>query len=378
MWKIPEASARGKVFFKTAALVSITTFGAGIFALPYVFLKSGWLVATAYLLFVGFIIITSQKLYFRVLQKTDAHHSLLGLVEIYFGRPGYWFGIFAVTGGLFFGLVVYLILGQELVQLFFPSLSYSASLLLFWFVSTLPILVNIRRFVGIELFGGFIIFMSVLVIAFAAISEMRMPFPVIGEQNIFYPFGVMLFSLAGWTAILPAYLWEKKNRVAHAPNSSRALEFGTWATALLYLIFVFAIAASATTITNDTFSGLIDWPPFLFMTLLLLGVFSIWTSYSPVGWEAHASLHEDLKLSERASFTLVVFLPLILVLAGFNNFFAVLKLSGGVFLGLQYILILLVSKKALTESARMKLLIHFMIIVFAIGAIYEFYYFIVR
>ncbi len=75
--------------------------------------------------------------------------------------------------------------------------------------------------------------------------------------------------------------------------------------------------------------------------------------------------------------------PLILFLAGFDNFITVIALTGGVMLGIDVIIIILIYLKAkikgdLTPAYNLsipRLLVYFMILFFIIGIIYEIIYF---
>lgn len=364
------------IFVKAAGLMAATTFGAGIFALPYVFFRAGWPLSTLYLVSISTVLILSHEFYWRVLKETDAQHSLLGLSKKYLGGFGFGVGVFAILGGLFFELVVYLILGAELLRLIFPFFAFSSSVLLFWFISSIPLLFSIRRFVGAEFFGGLVMVFMIGIMAFG-LSFRTISFSSINTQDIFFPFGAILFALAGWTAVEPAYLWEKQNGTLREEHSARALGVGTWLTALLYFIFVIVITMSAAKITPDTFSGLTNWPFFKLLAIIVLGIFAIWTSYLPIGHEISDAFEEDLHISKNTNLAIVFFLPLFIVALGFSNFFSIIKLVGGVFLGLQYILILQVSRNALKNGAGARLLLNAMTFIFLLGVIYEFYYFIV-
>ena len=139
-----------------------------------------------------------------------------------------------------------------------------------------------------------------------------------------------------------------------------------------------AIFASAGKITEDTLSGLTNWPRWKLNLLGLLGLFAIWTSYLPIALEIKNSIEKDLRWSRIASLALVVFVPLVLIAVGFNNFSAVIGLVGGVFLAFQYLFIIWVSKKVLVLSWPKRILANLLILVFLLVAFYEVYYFVVK
>src|SRR6185312_1068239 len=109
----------------------------------------------------------------------------------------------------------------------------------------------------------------------------------------FLPFGVILFGLAGWTGIEPAYESRKKGGRKYAPW--RALAIGTFAAATLSLMFAAGVLGSASHITTDTISGLSDWPLWKRDALALLGLCAVSTVFMPIAREIKNSLEKDLR-----------------------------------------------------------------------------------
>lgn len=92
-----------KSFVKEAGLAAAATIGAGVFALPYVFLAAGWFTGLFYLLIFSAIVVSAHALYFRVLEKVKERNRLLGLSRGYLGRLGFGVGLFVILGGLDLG-----------------------------------------------------------------------------------------------------------------------------------------------------------------------------------------------------------------------------------------------------------------------------------
>ncbi len=67
----------------------------------------------------------------------------------------------------------------------------------------------------------------------------------------------------------------------------------------------------------------------------------------------------------------MLLLPLAVVLAGFNNFLLVVGLAGGVFIGMEYLVIVAVARRALALTAAQKILLDAIAIVFLAAIIYE-------
>ncbi|MEK9179873.1 MAG: aromatic amino acid transport family protein [Patescibacteria group bacterium] len=375
-------------FFREAGVITATTIGAGMFGLPYIFFKSGWMVGIFYLFVLSFIVAGSHILYWRTLARADEKRRLLGMARDFLGKFWYRMGLFSVLAGLILALVIYLILGTSFIRLFWPSAGDGVGLFMFWLVSIAPLFFE-RRVVGLELAG--IVFMAgiILLIFFSAPQFLpQVSVPAIDFGNFFLPFGVVLFSLAGWTAIEPLFAERKRaqetsdKRQAGAEGEGgyfprKPFFAGTFAAAGLYVLFVVGILGSTAIIAPDAISGLAAWPEWKLGALGVLGIFALWTSYMPIGLEIKNSLTKDLGWKSHWGLALTVFLPPLLVLSGFSNFLKVIGLAGGVFLALQYVLIVLVGKRVLGLSGVEKFFYNLVIAAFLLAAVYEFYYFIV-
>lgn len=361
--------------FKIAAVIAATTLGAGMFALPYVFQESGWFVGIFYLVVLSAAVIWTQIIYWQTLAVADKKGRLLGLTRAHLGNFGYYAGSISILAGLVLALVIYLILGNQFIKLFWLGVNGTISLFSFWFISVLPLLFTERRVLWFETMGVFFMAAIIFLIFFSALPGNGLnSAPLFDVNNLFLPFGVILFSLAGWTAIEPLY------RDSRAPGAGRmapvrALSWGVVSVALLYLLFTWGIFSSAPVISTDTVSGLYGWPNWKLALLGILGLFALWTSYMPIALEIKNALAVDLNMNPRLSLYSVVFTPLILVIIGLSSFLKVIGLAGGVFLGLQYVLIILVGKKVLQFSGGKKFLSNLLIAVFLLAAVYEVYYF---
>ncbi len=359
----------------SAGILAATTLGAGIFALPYVFYRAGWVTSLFYMLVFGAALIFIHTLYARVLFRERGAKRLLGLVQTHFGERAFWFAFVALVGGLLLVLVIYLALVHTSVGLIFPSVDPRIGLFVFWATASLPLFLRLRWLVRLEFLGTALMAGVILFIFLTPAHVPAAPrIPAIDLTNIFLPFGPILFALAGWTAIEPMYEYAKKQNGGEATTKA-ALAWGTAFVALLYGFFVLAIFRSASIITPDTVSGLADWDSAQVAFLGALGIFAIWTSYVPVALEVQSALSHDMRLPKFLASSAVVFLPPIFYILGLRNFLSLLGIAGGVFLGLQYICIILVSKRSLRLGRGAKILLNALVIMFLLAAAYEVYYF---
>ncbi|HVM76677.1 MAG TPA: aromatic amino acid transport family protein [Candidatus Paceibacterota bacterium] len=374
--------ARGKAaqFFEIAGIVAAATVGDGVFALPFVFYVAGWAVGLAYLAILGLFVVVAHVVYLETLEKEGEKERLLGLAEHHFGRFGFWLGFLAIVIGLLLTLVAYLILGTNFIGLALPGVPTAYAFIVFWVFISAIALASDKELRALELTGIACTSAIIVIIFFSAWPNILFPgVPAINPQNIFLPFGAILFSLAGWTSIEPAYEARKKHeRKSNSPW--RALAMGTLFAALLYAMFASGIIGSATSamITPDTASGLAAWPLWKKDLLAALGLLAVATVYLPISREIKNSLEKDLHWPKGSSRPLVVLLPPILIFLGLNNFLAVVGLVGGAFLSLQYLLIISVGRKSLKLNLAQGILLDLIGAVFIVAAVYSVYAFVVR
>jgi amino acid permease len=368
---------RKEGFMKIAAIVAAATVGDGIFALPFIFYQAGWLLSIFYLIVLAILVSTAHVVYLKTLEKIGEKERLLGLTKSYLGTGGFWIGFLAIVLGLLLTLVAYLILGSQFIHLAIPALSSLQGLIIFWALMAIPIFMSDKHVVELELLG---IGCTATIIIFIFVSAWPAVFftgiPAINLHNFFLPFGAMLFSLAGWTSVEPAY--ESRKRSHAGRNPWRALAAGTFFAALLYAMFAAGILGSSASIATDTVSGLIGWPVWKKEILALCGMIALGTVYLPISREIKNSLEKDLHWSRASSRWLLLLLPILLIFLGFNNFLIVVGLVGGLFLSTQYLLIISVARRALSLSAAKKFLLDLVAAIFVIAAVYEVWTFIVH
>jgi amino acid permease len=369
--------------WKVAGIVAAATVGDGVFALPFVFYEAGWLVGIFYLVVLGAMVVLAHTVYFETLKKVGEKERLLGLARRYLGEGGFWVGFIAIVVGLLLTLVAYLILGMHFIQLGFPNAPPQAPLFVFWALVAITVFLNDTHIVELELTG--IVLTSLVIILIFVTASPNIFFngiPTIGNPaNFFLPFGAVLFSLAGWTAIEPSYESEKSRtggvRKAHR-GIWRPLALGTSLAALLYVMFAAGILGTAGAFTPDTISGLANWPIWKKDVIAALGLIAVWTVSMPLSREIRNSLEHDLGWSTWVSRLVIVFAPLLLVLVGFTNFLVIVGLVGGLFLSTQYLLIVSVGRRALMLSSARKFFLDLTAAAFIIAAVYEVWTFVVH
>jgi amino acid permease len=363
-----------KKSFIMAAVVAAATIGEGVFALPYVIQAAGWLVALCYFVALIAAVSVAHALYLRTLRAVDEKERLLGLARKYFGSVGFWIGFSAIVVGLLLGFVAYLVLGAQFLQIIFPGISAGVALGLFWIFLACLIWGSEGSIAGLEAVGIGLISCVILFIFFSGHPTSAFAgLPLAIPANFFLPFGAILFSLAGWTSVEQVYELARSSK-----DTIWIFATGTAFAGLLYWLFALGAIDGAARVAVDTISGIGAWPVWRRDVLAALGILSVGVVSLPLSREIRGALEKDLRWNSVLSRGVIIFLPLAAVLAGFHNFLTIVSVAGGVFISTQYLLIISVGRRTLDLSAREKVLLDILSVIFVCAAIYSIYTFIVR
>ena len=366
---------RPESFAGTTGILVATTIGAGIFALPYLFAQAGWLTGLGWLVALGALLFFAHWLYARAAAASAGEDHLTALARRTLGSWGAGMSFVAVYGGLLLSLVVYIILSVNFVKLFAPAFGSDVAMIVFWLAGSLPLFARMRFLgtaaaLGTAVMGALIVGLWLCAPAPGATLE----FPAFIPGSVFVPFGAVLFALAGWTAI-PAMMEYGGSTRRPARRLIGPLAVGTVAVVILYALFVFAVLGSGWPLTPDTISGIPSASPRVALAVGILGLFALWTSYVPIAVELRDSFAEAFGGNRAVPNIAVLALPMILVGLGLNDFLSVIGLAGGVFLSLQYALIMAVSRKVLRLRGLARFATDVITLAFIAAAVYELYRF---
>jgi amino acid permease len=358
-------------------VVAAATIGSGVFALPYVIQESGWLLTLGYFIVFVAIISLAHVLYLRTLAAVGEKERLLGLARNYFGGIGFWTGFLAVVIGLLLSFVAYLVLGTQFVQIIIPGIPHLLALSIFWLAITTLVFKSEGKVAGFEIAGVALIFCAILFV-FISGHPLRAfaNTPLLASENIFLPFGAVLFSLAGWTSVEQVYEINKKNGITR--NLLSLFIIGTAFTSVLYWLFAVGILGSVPQVAGDIITSISNWLFWKKDILAAIGLLAMGVVSVSLAREIRGALEKDLAWNSFISRSVIVALPLAVVLLGFNNFLIIVSLAGGIFISAQYILIVLVGRRALQLSIREGAFLDILVVVFVCATIFEIYHFVVH
>ncbi len=328
-----------------------TIIGAGVFAIPYVIVKSGVLISLFYFILLGSVVLLLHLLYGEIILRTQGRHQLSGYVKKYLGEKARKVLIVCSMLGALGALLIYIILGAEFLKIILPfNLSILQTAFIFWLLF-IPFI-----FWGIKVISKLEFFLSaVLLIAFFIIIGFCLPqikianFQLVDTSYWLLPFGIFLFSLVGWHAI--PEIMDVLDKKKHLKN---IIIVSFLVCVLVYLLFGIAGAGViGKTQYTDIFLGLaVFLGPGIIYLGGIVGLLAIATSFIITANFLKHLLDYDCKLPTWLAIFLTIAIPFILFLLGFREFLPIISLVG-VFMGLaEGTAIILVYQKAKKSGDR--------------------------
>jgi amino acid permease len=344
-------------FILPTALLAGTIIGAGIFSLPYVFVKAGVGLSFIFLGIFGLVYVAIHLMYGDLVIKNGDEHRFAGLAKIYFGKLGYRLSVLMTVVEMFFVLTIYLVLSSSFISLVAPNLPVVYQAVIFWWIGSIIIFSGTKRLAFFEL-------LAIVGILAAIIAVACLGLPHFFEKSFVFssslralwllPFGALLFAISGRPAI-PSVIHYFR-RIGVSPEKSKSpIIWGTLIPVIVYGAFVAGVLGLSGTVTPDAVTGVVEVinSPALIAALAILGVLSLISSYFAIGLDVFSSLQLDLKFSKKFSMFLVIILPLFIYFLDLGSFIVLVGIVGGLFIGLEGIMILAMwskMKKGLSQA----------------------------
>lgn len=345
--------------------------GAGMFSLPFVFARSGFIVGTAYLVLMCAIMAEVHKSYAEIIDKSGEELRFVGYAEKYLGRGGRVVGSISGLLGILITLTIYLVLSVSFIKLIIPSIPSVLAVVLFWAVGSLLIAVGVKKFAGIDVLFFIGIALIVGIVAIFGLLFGRTDFLAASPADalgVFFPLAPVLFSLSGRSAIssIREYFSSKGYSVK---NFKKSIFIGTIIPIFVYGLFVVGISMlSSGGVADDAVSGIDLLPSYYLFLLGALGIFSLITSFIFLGSEFKGIIEKDFKTPSVASLLISIGTPILLFFCGLTNFLTLVGIAGGIFLATESLLVIAIRRRA---TSRKRPFDFILIAIFLIAVIYE-------
>ena len=368
---------RKRKILRAISTLSGTIIGVGFFSLPYILSKVGIYTLTFYFLFLGSLVILIHLLFGELAILTPDLKRLPGFAKYHLGNFAERISLISAILGTYGTLLAYLIIGGSFLKnLFFPILRDSdlIFILLYFLIAFLFIFSGINIISRIEFLDSALFLMIlILILAFGhKLFNAKNLFLIPKLSDFFLPYGPILFSLWG-ASMIPEVeeILEKDKK-----DLRKIIFISILISALFYFLFAILVCGILGKGTSeDAISGLEKFlGKEISKILFLFGTITTFTSFVALGLTLQKIFWYDLKIEKNLSFALATFPPLIFYFLGFNRFLPVISLVGGIFLGIDGILILLMYRKVKKSKIKDFLFYPFFLI-FLFGIFYQIFYF---
>jgi len=376
-----------KNFLFALSILIGTIVGAGVFGIPYVIAKSGIAPGFFYFFILGGAVLLIHLFFGEIVLRTKGKQRLIGYSQKYLGKWGKLLITIAVILGVSGALLAYLILAGDFLEILFSPYTNLTSFyfsLIFGVVLSYFIFRGIKLIAPTELFTNLLFFLAIFIIFSFCLPKINFSnLSLFNLPNIFLPYGVILFSLIGWSAI--PEIVEILKTAEEKKSLKKIIISGIVIVIVFYILFAAGIIGiTGEKTSTDTLSGLI---PFLGGKIIFFGVLAglitLADSFLILGLYLRNTFIYDLKISKNLAFLIACGLPLILFLIGFRSFIGTIGFVGTILGAIEGIIIVLIFKKAKTMSDRQpeyslkipSILLYFLIAIFILGAVSQVFVF---
>ncbi|OGZ61014.1 MAG: hypothetical protein A2919_00750 [Candidatus Spechtbacteria bacterium RIFCSPLOWO2_01_FULL_43_12] len=313
-----------------ASLVG-TIVGAGIFGVPFVFVRAGFWAGAGLFVLLTALMLVLHLMYAEIVERTSASHREMGYARLYLGRKAGDFVALAVVLGAYGALIAYILIANQFLNILFGPL-FSNDIawgVIFWGILSLAILKGLKTISRLEIIMLFLLIAVLGVIILRGLPLVNISnFAHINWGNVLVPYGVILFSLGGFQAIpeMSAIFGKEKK------NFKKAVITGILISAFLTFAFAFVVVGiSGPSVSEEAIAGLV---PFMGREIVfagaIFGILALATSYLVIGVNLKESFMYDRNIPPFWSNLLIIVLPMLLIMAGIQSFIQVISITGAV------------------------------------------------
>lgn len=327
-----------------------TIIGVGVFALPYVVSQVGFWPGIFYLILLTVAFIPLYLLYGEALLRTKKPSRLPGLAEQYLGKWGKIIISFSTFIGLSASLICYVIAGGGFLSTIIGADFFICGLI-FWFFLSLSIIFGLKSISQFELFILFLFIITLGLLFFICSPHIRFEnFSGFHPENLFLPYGVMLFSMYGLSAI-PALRDILKGE---EKKLKKAILIGAVLSLAFYCVFIFiVVGVSGSETTEESIQGLIaKVGDGVILLGAIFGIMSVSTSFLTIGIYIRDVLLYDFKARKWLATVFVCAVPLIGLLLGVEYLVPLMGFIGSILGAFECVVLIFVSKKSKIKGDR--------------------------
>ena len=320
------------------------TIGAGVLGLPYVIAQVGVVIGLFTILILGLVMMMLNLMIGEIAVRTNEKLQLPGFTGKYLGGWAKDLMSFIIIISGFGILLAYIVgVGQALSAL--TGLDPLVGGLIFWALGSIMIWRGLQTIKNLEALFSVIVMAIIIGLSLYFLPQHTVSnWQFASWANIFIPFGVVLFALNASSGIIEAH--------ALLPGSQRhyrrAVIIGTLIPTAIYMLFALAVVgvSGGDTTTIATVGLGQKYGGWVLVAGNVFALLAMGNAFMGFGVALKQSLVWDHKLPKPAAVALVVGVPAALFVLGLNNFVAILDVVGGLFIGIEAVLLVLTCHRA--------------------------------
>lgn len=332
-----------KLFSAVAVLVGGVV-GVGIFGVPFVFAKAGFLTGLLFLIGLTALILAVNLAYGEVILRTDRPHQIVGYAGLYLGDFAKKFTFFVFVLGLYSALLAYIIVaGEFLTNVVSLKFYFSSSSLgiVFFMIGAVAVAAGLKTVAQIDFWAALLYMVAVAALGLWGVSQISFSnFTLFNKEFWFLPYGVIFFALTGMSSVV----LQREILEGEEFFLKKAIWWGTLIPAVIYLFLAWAVVGiSGEATSTEAIAGLL---PFLGQKIIILGslfgLLAIFTSFINLGQILQESFQFDWHLNKFWAWFLALFPPFFIFVLGVRDFINVIGLAGALAIGLQSVVFILI------------------------------------
>lgn len=334
------------IYKKTAttaeAVFMITglTIGAGILGLPYAIAQVGLKIGIVSIVIIGVVVLLLNLMIGEIASRTNEPLQLPGLARKYVGPWAEYLLSVIIIFSTYGVLLAYLVgEGKSLSSLFGGSEFWWG--VGFWLIMSVVVWRGLSVAKVVQKILSLVVLILLIGISLYLLPHAQLERVAYDDfSKIFLPYGVILFALYGAPAIAEAH--------ALLPGKPaqfrRALIIGTLIPIVIAIIFVTAVVGvdGKNTMEVATIGLGRTFGPMLLIVGNLVAILAMGTGFVGIGLALKQTFIWDDKIKPFFANILVISVPLFLYILGIRNFISILNIVGGIFIGIQTLIMVLV------------------------------------
>ncbi len=320
------------------------TIGAGILGLPYAIMQVGLKIGLLYLIGFGILMVCLNLMIAETAENTPERFQLAGLAGKYVGSWARNLLSLTVVLSGYGALLAYIIGEGTVLSTLFGGNPFWWSIA-FWFGGSIVVWRGLSAAKNIQKFLSFLVILVIGGLSIFLLRSVELPnWMYTNTAQLLFPYGIILFALHGSPAVI-----EAKALLEHDPKKlRRAVIWGTAIPVVVYILFAAAVlgalGSSVSPVATVALASRFGNGVLVASNIFAAGAMA--TSFVGLGIALKESLAWDDKFSPITTGLLVFVVPLVLFLAGLRNFISILNVVGGLFIGFEIFIMILVYWRA--------------------------------